>query len=287
MSLQDYLLAHYTADTAKIYGIEINSYIASYAGANTAVYKDVVHYIGALRSRYSNPSTLNRILCSIKVYYDYLCSENIRNDNPAKAIRLRDQRNRDIQLQDLFTTDELEVLLHRKERYGNLDYRNKVLISLLVYQGLHPAEMEALTTADINLEAGTIYIRATPKTSGRELSLRPNQILLFYHYIHEIRPKLLNGNDCNVLLIGLRGEPMKGEDITKHVKRIYNGLYPGRKVNAQTIGQSVIANLLKQGHDLSVVQGFAGHKYPSATQQYRQNEVETLQAAVNKYHSFG
>jgi site-specific recombinase XerD len=284
MSLQQYLLKHYSPDTAKIYGSEINNYLAGYAQAGTAVYKDVVHYIGALRSRYSNPSTLNRILCSIKAYYDYLCDAGLRNDNPAKAIKLRDQRSRDIQLQDLFTTDELEVLLHRKERYNNLDCRNKVLISLLVYQGLHPAEMEALTTADINLEAGTIYIHETPKTSGRELSLRPNQILLFYQYLKEIRPKLLNGNACNALLIGLRGEMMKGEDITKHIKRSFKELYPGRNVNAQTIRQSVIANLLKQGHDLSVVQGFAGHKYPSATQQYRQNEVETLQAAVNKYH---
>jgi integrase/recombinase XerD len=54
-----------------------------------------------------------------------------------------------------------------------------------------------------------------------------------------------------------------------------------------TIRQSVITNLLKQGHDLSIVQSFAGHKYPSATQGYKQNEFETLKAEVNKYHPFG
>jgi integrase/recombinase XerD len=46
----------------------------------------------------------------------------------------------------------------------------------------------------------------------------------------------------------------------------------------------VIANLLKQGHDLSLVQNFAGHKYPSTTEKYKQSEIETLKAAVNKYH---
>ena len=46
-------------------------------------------------------STISRIVSSIKVYYDYLCSEGIRNDNPTKAIKLRDSRSRDIQLQDL------------------------------------------------------------------------------------------------------------------------------------------------------------------------------------------
>ena len=77
---------------------------------------------------------------------------------------------------------------------------------------------------------------------------------------------------------------MSGEDITKHIKRSFKGLYPGRKINAQTIRQSVISNLLKEGHDISLVQAFAGHKYPSITGKYKQDEVATLQAAVNKYH---
>ena len=77
---------------------------------------------------------------------------------------------------------------------------------------------------------------------------------------------------------------MSAEDITKHVKRSFSGLYPGRTVNAQTIRQSVIAHLLKEGHDLSVVQAFAGHKYPSTTERYRQSEIDTLKAAIENYH---
>jgi hypothetical protein len=38
-----------------------------------------------------------------------------------------------------------------------------------------------------------------------------------------------------------------------------------------------------QGHDLSLVQAFAGHKYPSSTERYKQNEIETLRDAVQKY----
>ena len=157
-------------------------------------------------------------------------------------------------------------------------------MSLLIYQALHPREMEALTVQDINLSTGGIYIKSTARTNSRELQLKPNQILLFHQYLHEIRPKLLKESLSNAMLLGLRGEPMKGEDITKHVKRSFKEIYPGRKVNAQRVRQSIITNLLKQGHDLSLVQGFAGHKYPSATQRYRQQELETLKSAVNKYH---
>lgn len=287
MNLEEYLKTHYSADTAIAYGREIAIYCSNYPDAAKAVYKDVLSYIGSLRSRYSNAATLNRIVSSIKVYYDYLCQEGIRYDNPARSVQLKDQRSRDIQLQDLFTTEELERLMDRKERYRYLDYRNKVLISLLIYQALHPAEMKMLQVSDINLSVGTVYIRSTPKTNSRTLSLKPNQILLFHQYITDVRQKLLQENQCRSLLVGIRGEPMSGEDITKHIKRSYQSLYPGRNITAQTIRQSVIANLLKQGNDLSVVQMFAGHKYPSSTERYRQTEMETLAAAVQKYHPFG
>ena len=290
--IENYLQQHYSPDTTKSYKREIEIYLSNYPTAATANYKDVTNYIGLLRNRYSKASTINRLVSSIKVYYDYLCSEGIRNDNPTKAIKLRDQRTRDIQLQDLFTTEELENLLNRKERYTNLDYRNKVLSSLLIYQALQPREAEAVTIEDINLATGSIYIKSTYKTNARTLQLKPNQILLFHQYINEIRPKLLGSSKVPPLegfrkaslLIGIRGGAMSGEDITKHVKRSFKELYPNRKINVQTIRQSVITNLLKQGHDLSLVQNFAGHKYPSTTEKYKQSEIETLKAAVNKYH---
>jgi integrase/recombinase XerD len=282
--IENYLQKHYSPDTAKAYKREIEIYLSNYPAAEKANYKDLTNYIGLLRNRYSKASTISRIVSSLKVYYDYLCSEGIRNDNPTKAIKLRDKQSRNIQLQDLFTTEELEILLTRKERYTNLDYRNKVLSSLLIYQALHPREMESLLIENINLDSGSIYIKSTYKTNSRTLQLKPNQILLFHQYIHEIRPKLLQQTESNVLLIGIRSGIMTGEDITKHIKRSFKGLYPNRKVNAQTIRQSVITNLLKQGHDLSLVQNFAGHKYPSTTEKYKQNEIETLKAAVNKYH---
>lgn len=287
MNLDTYLQQHYTEKTAAAYAREIAIYLSNYPAASMARYQDITTYLGALRDRYTQPATLNRILAGIKVYYDYLCATGARTDHPARSILLKDQRNRAVQLQDLFTVEELETLLHRRERYTALEPRNRVLISLLVYQALHPAVMAALTVTDIHLEAGTIRIPGTGKTKTRELSLRASQVLLFYQYIQDTRLKLLGSGRAVALLIGIRGEPMKGEDITKHIKRSYAGLYPGRVVSAQSIRQSVLTNLLKAGHDLSVVQGFAGHRYPGSTERYRPDEVATLAAAVQRYHPFG
>ena len=286
LNLNNYLRSRYTADTVKAYEREIMIFLGNVPGAEKAVYNDLVNYLGSLRQRYSNGNTINRVLAGIKVYYDFLNHIGQRKDNPARSIRLRDKRSSDIQLQDLFSTEELEGLLNRKERYNNLILRNKALMSLLIYQALHPKEIEALTMADINLEQGSIYIRATPKTNSRELALKPPQIMLFYRYIYESRKHLLEnkGADSVVFLVGQRGERMKAEDITKHIQRSCKGLFKGRRVNARTIRQSVICNLLKAGNDLRLVQTFAGHKYPSTTEMYKQNDVEVLQSAINRFH---
>ncbi|MFN3405815.1 MAG: tyrosine-type recombinase/integrase [Cytophagaceae bacterium] len=284
MKLEDYLQERYTEKTAEAYRREIEAYLQSFPKARTAVYQDITAYLGTLRKRYDNPATVNRILCSIKAYYDFLNYSGKRKDNPARSIYLRDKTSRDIQLQDLFTEKELESLLERKERFTLLTYRNRVLTSLLIYQALLPTELENLTVNEINLDQGTIYIKGTSKTNARELPLKPTQIMLLHQYINEIRHKLLKGSLDQSLLIGSRGEPMKAEDITKHVKRSFRNKFKGRNVNVTTIRQSVITNLLKAGNDLRVVQVFAGHKYPSTTEKYKQTNVEALQMAINQHH---
>jgi len=144
------------------------------------------------------------------------------------------------------------LLLNRVERNGVLEKRNRVLMSLVVYQAFLPQEMEAVTNKDLNLEAGEVHIRTTAEPKGRTLPLKPVQILLSYDYVQDEW-----------------------------------AVFGSRRVNAQVIRQIVITNLLEAGHELPMVQMFAGHKYPSNEEKYRQEGVETLKAAVGKYHPFG
>lgn len=288
MTVETYLKKHYTKETARAYQREIDIYLSNNPSAKNYVYAQIVTHIGSIRKRYVNVHTISRMVAGIKVYYDYLCNAGIRKDNPSKSIQLRDKVSRDIQLQDLFTTAELEILMNRKDFHFNLVCRNKVLISLLIYQGLRPKEMEALQQKDIDLSDGSIYIRAGARTNSRTLTLKPNQILLFQQYLTSTRDNLLKSTESDYFLIGERGNAMPGEDITKHAKRIGKttpfGKLDRRKINVMTIRQSVITNLLKQNNDLRIVQTFAGHKYPSTTERYRQSNVEALQHAINQHH---
>jgi len=282
MSLDEYLRKHHSPATAKAYQREIELYLKANPNASQASFKDVMEYIGTLRKKYSNSASIHRIVSSIKVYYKYLNYTHQRKDNPARSIKLRDKRHKALQVQDLFTSTELELLLERKERYADLQIRNQVVISLLIYQGLTTGEMAALTLQDINLEEGTINIKATPKTNARELKLKTKQIMLLHKYINDTRQKLL-AIDTDKLLITKLGTAETGEGI-HYLVSTYKKLFGDRNLNPKTIRMSVITNLLKEGKDLRIVQTFAGHKYPSATERYKQSGIEELKQVIQKLH---
>jgi len=282
MNLESYLKERNAPGTVKRYLREIELFSFSIANPEIASYSDIMNYLGKLRKKHSNiaPS-----LYAIKKYYAYLTAVGLRQDNPAKSIRLRDKRSRDIQLQDLFKPEELELLLNRKERYLLLKNRNQIIISLLIYQGLTNGEIVNLELENINLEEGTIYIKSSRKTNSRTLKLQSKQVFWLMNYITNDRPKLLQVT-TNYLLIASGGSPQTGEGICYIIESLKH-LFPNRKLNAKTIRQSVITNLLKQGKDLRLVQTFAGHKYPSTTEMYKQTHVEELKNQVLKYHPLG
>ena len=281
------LLEKYSPSTVKIYLLDIERYIC-YMGkekAEKAGYRDVMEYVEYLRKEYTNAHTISRMLYGVKAWYFYLIEAGKRDDHPCRRVRLRDSRGGDVQLQDLFTADEMERLMQREERYGCAGIRNRVVVSLLIYQGLRLTEVTSLRLVDVDLEAGTVHVRPMRRTMGRVLSLKVTQVMLFYSYITTVRPELLK-TDTDRFVLTLRGGAENGEGIN-YLIETFKPLFPQRNLNARTIRQSVITNMLKEGADLRVVQVFAGHKKISTTERYRQSGLEELQRAIEKYHPLG
>jgi integrase/recombinase XerD len=289
MELEQYLKKKVAPSTTKRYLREIELYfLFQMKEKNTqpenATYQQIMDYLGKLRTQ-NKHKQLSVILHAIKKYYSYLIATNQRQDHPCQAIKLRDRSSRDIQLQDLFKSEELEQLLNKKERYPILKNRNQIIISLLIYQGLTNGEITHLTKEDINLEEGTIQITPGRKTNGRTLKLQSKQVYWLMEYLQNDRPKLLKV-ETEKLVISKLGTAETGEGIS-YLIETQKHRFPERKLNAKTIRQSVITNLLKQSKDLRLVQAFAGHKYPSATEKYKQTQVEELKNQILKYHPLG
>ncbi len=283
MNIRDYLSKSLMESSVESYLYDIEKYKKANKNAEKYDYQKVMQYIELLRNEHSI-SNVKRIIASIKKYYDYLIEIGKRKDNPARAIRIRDGKENPIQLQDLFTEKELQILLvPRIERYPILTKRNKIIMSLLVNQALRIGEIEQLKVTDIDLEKATIQIKETGVTNARNLLLKAEQILLLYEFINQDRNKLKTfRNDENALLLGKLGTPITKEDVDYLISTYQK--QSKKKLTATTIRQSVIANLLTKNNDLRIVQYFAGHKSPDTTEKYRQTGLNALKTAIEKLH---
>lgn len=291
MTLNEYLHKYYQPSTVKIYAFEIEHYL-TWMGtqrAENADYGDVLRYVEYLRKRYDSSGTVYRIVYAIKRYYYYLQTIEKRTDHPCRLLQLKDNKRTAIQTQDLLNEAELMRLLEREERFASYALRNKLILSLLVYQALLTREICGLKVGDIDLNKGTIYIRETVKTNARTLPLQAEQIMLTYRYLAEYRTRFIKQDDLSAsgvtqaLIISGRGRAENGEGV-HYLVTTMRKIIPHKKLTPMTIRQSVIANKLKAGQDLRIVQVFAGHRQPSSTEAYRTNNLEELRVAVAKYH---
>ena len=289
MTLEQYLLQHYSKTTLATNSNNIRRYVAyMHDKAITANYNDVLDYIGYLRKQGTHSKTLRNNLFSIKIYYRYLISIGKRNDHPCSELNLQDKINRAIPVESLYSITTLEDFLqtHRSKRKV-LQKRDEIIISFLIYQALTVLEISQIELQNINLDKGEVYIKGNVKQKQRTLSLKPQQIMLLHKYITEERNQLLQCNkhltetDKRTLLLGQLGGKMLQHSISRIVN--YNRP-PQERLLPMKIRQSVIAHLLKQGNNLRVVQVFAGHRRAGSTEEYKQTGLEALKNAVSQYH---
>lgn len=281
MTLEDYLEKQLHKSTVSNYLYEINRFKKHFPNHEKCHYSQLMHYIGILRNRYQ-PKTIKRVIYALQKYYDYLIEIDVRKDNPAHFIKLRDAKPTAVQLQDLWTDKELKTLLEpRKERYPILAKRNQIILSLFVHQAVLVKEITQILLEDIDLEKAEIYIRETGMTNSRTLPLKAEQILLFYQYLQEDRPELERIKQPYFILNKL-GSPTTADDINYLLSTYQKEV--DKRLTSVKIRQSVITNLLSQGHNLRAVQLFCGHKFLDTTEKYKQSGIKALQDAIDKHH---
>tara|TARA_R110002074_G_scaffold397811_1_gene588716 strand:- start:1253 stop:2125 length:873 start_codon:yes stop_codon:yes gene_type:complete len=287
MTLEQYLQKEYSKTSVNSYKNIINRYLLTVGErAEKASYTDVLDYIGLLREQNLHPKSLRNNLFAIKIYYRYLIAVGIRQDHPCQYLYLKDQINRQIQVESLYPKEILQELYDNwKSKNQEHQQRDKIIISLLIYQALTVLEISQLKVSDINLEKGTINIKGNSKNKGRKLSLKPNQILLFHNYQKQdwkgYWRKQKPSKRTDYFLMNEQGLQLWQGGINRMINQYRD---KQNKLIPLKIRQSVIAHLLKENNDIRIVQEFAGHRRTASTEAYKQTGLEELKSAIEKLH---
>lgn len=244
---------------------------------NEITYTEILDFADQLKQEERSVNQINRTLLAVRYYFSYLVKEGAIPHNPAAGISLKGTI-RSVP-HDLLSKEELEALYEKYEIKDERTHRNKVILGLLIYQGLKREEVETLRPEHLKLREGKIQVPATAKNNGRILALQPHQILDLQEYLLLIRPKLQNQSER--LFTG-RNDIESLKNSLLHLNHALRKINPNLK-NAQQIRQSVITEWLKE-KDLRMVQYMAGHKYVSSTERYQTSNLEDLKEALNKHH---
>lgn len=266
--------------------------------ADTIRSADILHYLQGFK-KLVKQRTLYGKVNSIRHYFDYLKAKEQVGDNPATYIQIKGIRRRSLyhilsrqELDSLYDTFEIpaeedpRMKQNWYQRSVLTGKRNKVVVGLLVFQGLTSEELARVVEKDIKLREGKIYIAGGRKSNERELKLEAHQILDLMEYVLKIRPELQK-------LTGKAGEKLfesAAEGASFH--NVLSGIMKKlRQQNSKVrsvkqIRASVITHWLKN-HNLREAQYKAGHRYVSSTEAYLINDLEDLSEQISKYHPIG
>lgn len=282
LTLREFLLQDYTEPTVNSYMFAINHFLKLNPKAKRFKYQSIVKYMDEISQKQSNPRYRVVILSAIKKYYDYLVESGQRQDHPCKRLNIKVNSNQAIQVQDLFSREELQLLMNRENRYWFLQDRNNVLIGLLIYQGLTSDEIKRLEVKDVDMDNGTIYIKASKNLNSRTLELTPKQMKPLLEYIEVTREKMLMGKTDKLILNKL-GKPISVSGINSIFDQLKD-LFPDRNLNPRTIRMSVVCNWLNSKIlSLEQVQYQAGHKWPGTTEKYVKVDANAEVELINKF----
>lgn len=290
-SFKKYLLQKgYSLQTIKSFEVVVTKYLKWLKKENiedvSASYNDVVCYIQKLRNTVKQ-RTIQSETNSIKHYYNYLKELDLVKENPTLNIAVKGVKRKI--LYNTLNKQELEKLYND---YRNIESdslakkRNEIIVSLLVYQGLNSTELGRLTTADLKLREGKIFINGTRRSNERTLKLESHQILDFMEYQLKTRADILaeTGKETDLLFTSF-GRSIKFNNIISKLLPQLKKL--NKKVKSvHQIRTSVIVHWLKM-YNLREVQYMAGHRYVSSTEAYLINDLDDLQEEIEKYHPIG
>jgi integrase/recombinase XerD len=258
-------------------------------------YNDLLNFIDYCKMEGNSKKHINSKLRSIRGFYEYLKKLNPKIINPAANLYLKGTHKKAIS--GIIDFAALENFYQSFETNTNRDKRNKIILGLLIYQGVTTEELKQLEPDHLKLKEGKIYIPGDRRRNSRKLELKPFQILELHEYLTETRSKILNEITAprparkpdrvnktrleNQLFISINGS----ENIKNSLLHLFKAI---RKTNPEItnpkqIRASVITNWLKN-HNLRQVQYMAGHKYVSSTERYQLNNLDNLQSKLEKLH---
>ena len=225
-------------------------------------------------------SSVARRMAAVRGFFRFLVREDGLERDPSAGLKTP---KRPQTLPEVLSVDEVEALIARAARPGDLGQRDLALIELLYGCGLRASELVTLRLADVDLEAG--LLRCIGKgDKERVVPIGSHAAAAVRRYVGGGRRVLLRGRRRDELFVNARGAPLTRQGLHYLVRRYVERAALDRHVSPHSFRHSFATHLLAAGADLRSVQEMLGHADVATTQIYTHVTVEHLRETYFATH---
>lgn len=269
---RDYLtsIRKYPDNTVNSYLSDITifkEYLSSLKINYLKVDKDIIReYLKVLGNSNYKSSSINRILSSLKNYYEYLEYKHLIEYNPLKDLNRPKKEKR---LPNFINNNDYEKIIKKSlERTDFIGRRNTLLLELLYSSGIRISEALNIKIKDINMSDKSIRIL------GKGSKMR---IVYFGEYAKEYLEEYLKVRNSSLeyLFLNKNNTLLTRRGAEYIISNLVKTSLLKKKVTPHTFRHSYATEMLNNGADIRSVQELLGHSSLSTTGIYTHvtNEV--------------
>ena len=249
--------------------------------AKQAQYQDIIAYLSFQREKEESESLVSQRVTAVRHYYQYLQYNNNQQHNPAGTLFIKQTRKQLVH--DVLAKEQLLDIYQSYPNETSREKRNKIILGILVHQGVRKEEIQKLKVHHLQLREGKLIVPPNNSNNGRTIKLASDQVLDLQEYLLVIRPHILKEThqETDQLFISLNGS-LQLKSTLYHLVKELRKEYEELK-GCQQIRMSVITHWLKE-KDIREVQYLAGFRYLDSLDYYQKYHTEDLEAELKKYH---
>lgn len=259
---------HKSQNTLQSYKRDILQYITYITGSGIKSFKDtdgetVKTYVSDLKQAGKAPSTVSRVITSIRSFYIYLINNGVTKSDPTMDIEAPHVEKKPPKV---LSAQQVDKLLNQPNRSECKGCRDSAMLELLYATGIRVSELINLNVNDVNLEMR--FVRCVGNRGERIIPFGKAAHEALLRYFEYSRPMLVHDAEEKALFVNCSGIRISRQGFWKVIKQYQSMAGIKEDITPHSLRHSFAAHLLENGADLKSIQEMMGHADISSTQVY-------------------
>ncbi len=248
------------------------------ASADAVDRQSIRQYIAWMRGEGLQPTSIARRLNSLRSFWKYLRDNSYVERDPFLRISFPKRQRK---LPNYLSQRECAALLAAtgQQRSAAQAFRDRAVLSVLVFTGLRRAELLDLRVSSVDLDRATLRVEEGKGGKSRVIPLNDQAIEAIEDWL-ELRPEV----DHDYLFTSRTSVPLGVKGLMGALKRaVKRAGLQGKDITLHTLRHTFACLMLQGGCDLFSLSQLLGHTRLDTTAIYLHATVDGLRGAVDKH----